>query len=68
MFSKLLIYTLYDKNMTLCKLAKNIGTSLQNLSNKKIRDNFSEKEMLEIAKALNMDLEIKLVPRIEGKK
>ena len=34
------------------KLAAKLGTSRQNLTNKFSRDNFQEKEMIEIAKAL----------------
>lgn len=40
------------KNMTISELAALIGTSNQNLSNKLTRDNFSEKELHEIAKVL----------------
>lgn len=41
------------RNMTLADLAKATGQARQNLSNKMSRDNFSEKELLEIASALN---------------
>ena len=41
------------RNMTLAQLAERIGQSRQNLSNKMSRDNFSEKELYEIAQALN---------------
>lgn len=41
------------KGMTLSQLAEKIGQSRQNLSNKMSRDNFSEKELHEIAVALN---------------
>jgi Helix-turn-helix. len=41
------------RNMTLAQLADTIGQSRQNLSNKMTRDNFSEKEIIEIANALN---------------
>lgn len=40
------------RNMTLAQLAEKIGQSRQNLSNKMSRDNFSEKELYEIAAAL----------------
>ena len=40
------------RNMTLAQLAEKIGQSRQNLSNKMSRDNFSEKELYEIAEAL----------------
>ncbi len=41
------------RNMTLAQLAEKIGQSRQNLSNKMSRDNFSEKELILIAEALN---------------
>ena len=41
------------RNMTLGKLADKTGQSRQNLSNKISRDNFSEKELREIAFALD---------------
>lgn len=39
------------KKMTLAELATAIGTTSQNLSNKLSRDNFSEKELQQIAEA-----------------
>jgi transcriptional regulator with XRE-family HTH domain len=41
------------RHMTLAQLAETTGQSRQNMSNKMSRDNFSEKEIIEIAKALN---------------
>lgn len=41
------------RNMTLAQLAELTGQSRQNMSNKMSRDNFSEKEIDEIAKVLN---------------
>ncbi|MCD8364415.1 MAG: helix-turn-helix transcriptional regulator [Clostridiales bacterium] len=41
------------RGMTLAQLAEKTGQSRQNMSNKMSRDNFSEKELLTIAKALN---------------
>lgn len=41
------------RDLTLAELAEITGQSRQNLSNKLNRDNFSEKEMIEIAEALN---------------
>ncbi|MBP3630094.1 MAG: helix-turn-helix transcriptional regulator [Clostridia bacterium] len=41
------------RNMTLSQLAESLGQSRQNLSNKMSRDNFTEKELIEIANALN---------------
>ncbi|SKC66448.1 helix-turn-helix transcriptional regulator [Maledivibacter halophilus] len=40
------------KKMTITDLAIAIGTSRQNLTNKLNRDNFSEKELQQIAEAL----------------
>lgn len=41
------------KKMTITDLATAIGTTRQNLTNKLTRDNFSEKELHQIAKALD---------------
>jgi transcriptional regulator with XRE-family HTH domain len=41
------------RNMTITELATILGTSRQNLTNKLSRDNFPEKEMLEISQKLN---------------
>ena len=49
------------KNLTLAQLAEKIGQSRQNLSNKMSRDNFSEKELYEIAKALDVEFVCKFV-------
>ena len=45
------------RNMTSIQLAEKIGKSRQNLSNKLSRDNFSEKELHAIAKALDCTFE-----------
>ena len=39
--------------MTLAQLAERTGQSRQNMSNKMSRDNFTEKDILEIATALD---------------
>ncbi len=39
--------------MTLAQLAEKTGQSCQNMSNKMSRDNFSERELISIAAALN---------------
>ena len=41
------------RNMTISQLAERTGQSRQNMSNKMARDNFSEKELLAIAEALD---------------
>ena len=54
------------RNMTLAELADRIGQSRQNLSNKMSRDNFSEKELYEIAKALDCSYEAHFVMNDTG--
>ena len=49
------------RNMTLGDLAEKTGQTRQNLSNKMSRDNFSEKELYEIAKALDVEFVCKFV-------
>lgn len=49
------------KKMTNKELAERIGTSAQNLSNKMQRDNFSERELRQIAEALDCTLQIGFV-------
>lgn len=46
--------------MTAKELAAMLGTTQQNLSAKMRRDNFSEKEMLQIAEVLGLSLKIEL--------
>ena len=48
---------LIKKGMTASQLAEKLGTSQPNLSKKMKRDNFSEKELLEIAKVLDVKFE-----------
>ncbi len=45
------------RNMTLSQLAEKTGQSRQNMSNKMSRDNFSEKELYDIAEALGCTYE-----------
>ena len=45
------------KKITISELAKLIETTNQNLSNKLTRDNFSEKELQQIAEALGCKFE-----------
>ena len=59
------------RNMTVADLAKKIGEngqSRQNLTNKFARDNFSEKEVRELANALNCDIDIIFTMRDTGDK
>ena len=46
---------LLQRKMTIKELAEKIGVSGNNLSNKLARDNFTEKELYEIADALNCE-------------
>lgn len=54
------------RGITLTSLAKTMGTTRQNLSNKLSRDNFSEKEIRVIAEALGCTYEAKLVMKDTG--
>lgn len=55
------------RDMNISDLADKLNTSRPNLSQKFKRDNFSEKELTEIADALGCDLSIKFVDRETGK-
>lgn len=46
------------RNMSISDLAEKLGTSRQNLTNKFARDNFSDKELREIAEALECKFEL----------
>ena len=50
-------FLLIKRDMRLKDLANKLGCSSGNLSNKFRRDDFSEKELLKIAEALNCDYE-----------
>ena len=56
------------RNMTLAQLAEVTRQSRQNMSNKMSRDNFSEKELLEIASALDCDYEAAFVMKDTGER
>lgn len=57
---------LVKRKITVTDLAKLLGMSQSNLSNKLSRDNFNEKELQEIAEALNCDLDIGFTLRDTG--
>lgn len=57
---------LVKRKITVTDLAKRLGMSQSNLSNKLSRDNFSEKELQEIAEGLNCDLDIRFTLRDTG--
>lgn len=65
MFASIFKHKLLDSDLKMVDIANIIGTSQPNLSQKIKRDNFSEKEMIEIANALNCDLEITLKSKKE---
>lgn len=56
MFAKIIKHSLVEKDLKVSDLARLLNTSYQNLDQKLKRDNFSEKEMLQIADALNLEL------------
>lgn len=57
--SEIIRKTLENKQITQQDLAEKIHTTKQNLSNKLSRDNFSTVELVEIADALKMQLQLK---------
>ncbi len=59
---------LKQRNMTLAQLAEKTHQSRQNLSNKMTRDNFSEKELIEIAGALDCTYEAFFIANESGEK
>ena len=58
---------LLERKITIKDLAEKIGTNGSNLSNKLSRDNFSEKELREIAEALECDYDAAFTMRDTGK-
>ena len=56
------------KNLTLAYLADKLGQSRQNMSNKMPRDNFTEKEMIQIAEALDCKCEITFMDNDTGER
>lgn len=66
MFSRKVKILLMDKNIKQYELAEKLDTGRKNVNNKLIRDNFSEKEMIDIANALNCKLVIKLIDKETG--
>ena len=56
------------RGLTMAQLAEQTGQSRQNMSNKMSRDNFSEKELYEIAKALDCTFEAGFIMNDTGEK
>lgn len=54
---------LIDEDLTQADLAEKVGTSQQNMNAKLKRDNFSNKEMQEIADALGYELKIEFIKK-----
>ncbi len=54
------------RKMTIADLATMLDTSRQNITNKLSRDNFQEKEMIEIAKKLNCSYQGQLIMNDTG--
>lgn len=63
MFAKTVKHMLIEKDLKVSDLARLLETSYQNIDQKMKRDNFSEKEMQQIANALNCDLSISFTAR-----
>lgn len=59
--SKKIKQLLIEKDFTITQLASLLGTKPQNLTNKLSRDNFTEKDLQEIAKVLNCKYEAKFI-------
>ncbi|MDR1630980.1 MAG: helix-turn-helix transcriptional regulator [Oscillospiraceae bacterium] len=58
---------LLERNMKIKDLAEKLGYSGNNLSNKLKNDNFSDKELRQIAEILNCDYEASFIMRDTGK-
>ena len=56
------------RGLTMAQLAEQTGQSRQNMSNKMSRDNFSEKELYEIANALNCTFEAGFIMNDTGER
>ena len=67
MFAEKTEYVLVARKMNKSQLAEKLGVTPQNLSNKLIKDNLKEADMLAIAEALNCKLTITLELNDSGK-
>jgi DNA-binding Xre family transcriptional regulator len=66
MTEKIRLMLVKEDNISESELARRMGDTPQNLHNKMKRDNFSEKELQEIAEALDCTLKICLVRNKTG--
>ena len=67
MIAKKIKHIMIEKDISTKEVAERIGTSSSNISNKLRRDNFSEKEIREIAEALECDFDVIFTIRDTGK-
>ena len=58
---------LLERKMTVKELAEKVGNSVNDLSNKVRNDNFEEKELRQIAQALNCDYDVIFTFKDSGK-
>lgn len=65
--SKKIKMLMLEREVTQMQLAEKLGTSQSNLANKLKRDNFSEKELNQIAEVLNATFEGNFVLNDTGK-
>ena len=68
MAEKIRILLVKRGNISEAELARRMGISPQNLHNKMKRDNFSEKDLQEIAEALGLQVEINFIDPETGAK
>ena len=61
MTEKIRILLVKRNNMSEADLARRMGLSPQNLNNKMKRDNFTEKDLIDVANALDCTLNINFV-------
>lgn len=59
---------LVEREMTLTDLSKLLNKSLSTMSGKMTRDNFSEKDLKQIADILNYDYEVVFTDKETGKR
>ncbi len=68
MSEKIRILLIKKGNMSITNLANLLNTSAQNLNSKLKRDNFTEKDLQEIAKVLNCEYNAEFIIKETGEK
>lgn len=68
MVEKIRVACVKRGNISEAELARRVGVTPQNFNNKMKRDNFSERDLQEIAEALGLRLEIAFVDPETGEK